>query len=76
MIQVRALCEKAKEILMDESNVQVLYTIMLFFFSCYQNISSRIFYMPFLCFSSVSIFCYLFRNASYEPFRTLESTEL
>jgi len=32
MIQVRALCEKAKEILMDESNVQVLYTLMLFFF--------------------------------------------
>jgi hypothetical protein len=32
MIQVRALCEKAKEILMDESNVQVLYTLMFFFF--------------------------------------------
>ena len=31
MIQVRALCEKAKEILMDESNVQVLYSLMLFF---------------------------------------------
>jgi hypothetical protein len=29
MIQVRALCEKAKEILMDESNVQVLYLFML-----------------------------------------------
>lgn len=42
MIQVRALCEKAKEILMDESNVQVLYLFML--------ICSVInFYMPSLC---------------------------
>lgn len=26
-VQVKALCEKAKEILMEESNVQVLHTI-------------------------------------------------
>ena len=47
MIQVRALCEKAKEILMDESNVQVLYLFMLI--CSVIRVRSANFYMPSLC---------------------------